>query len=301
MSFLFQNPILLLLLLVTSIKAEVTVRGSLILHELSGQVSISRMGREAVNFEVNQVPIPMPGLIDCRANDGSRAFFSSSNRGSILFEGDGSFTIDRFEQTTPDIDYWKSDQKESTKSRVILNFREGKITIDNRYMFDSSHYQVETPLGSIRSFGALWQMRISFDPGSQRFDFLISCRDGLVRFTDRAGEQYSLRSGQRLSGAGFQSSPSIEVGEIAERTSEQIQLFLELAKTYSSAMNDLAAYEPYFQVIEQDLILGDDPVVGISDTDQRRLIIIEYTNDPPAVTPFRGEVKAPSIEEADLF
>ena len=66
-------------------------------------------------------------------------------------------------------------------------------------------------------------------------------------------------------------------------------------------MNDLAAYEPYFQVIEQDLILGDDPVVGISDTDQRRLIIIEYTNDPPAVTPFRGEVKAPSIEEADLF
>ena len=289
-----------LLLLASYCEAKVTVRGAIILHELSGDVSISHMGKEEVNFFANQMPVPMQGLIGCRASNGSYVFLSASNRSTILFEGDGSFTIDRFEQAIPDLVDWQSSQKEASQSRVILNFREGKITIDNRDMFDSSQYLVETPLGSIKASGALWQMRISFDPGSQRFDFRISCRDGLVRFTDFTGKTYSLRNGQRLSGAGSQSNPSIEVGAIAERTNEQIQLFLELARTYSSLISNLAAYEPHFQVIEQDQIGGNKPIAK-SDKTLPIPIVIEYSNDPPVVTPFRGEVGVPSMDEMDLF
>ena len=246
------------------------------------------------------MPVPMQGLISCRANNGSYAFLSQSNRSTILFEGDGSFTIDRFEQVIPGLVDWQSSQKETSQSRVILNFREGKITIDNREMFDTSQYLVETPLGRIQASGALWQMHISFDPGSQRFDFRISCRGGLVRFTDFTGKTYSLRNGQRLSGAGSQSNPSIEVGAIAERTNNQIQLFLELAKKYSSSASNLADYESHFQVIEHNQ-LERNKLVGKSDKTSRIPIVIEYSKDPPAVTRFRGEVKAPSLEEMDLF
>ena len=289
-----------LLLLASYCEAKVTVRGAMILHELSGDVSISHMGKEEVNFFVNQMPVPMQGLIGCRANNGSYVFLSASNRSTILFEGNGSFTIDRFEQAIPDLVDWQSSQKEASQSRVILNFREGKITIDNRDMFDSSQYLVETPLGSIKASGALWQMHISFDPGSQRFDFRISCRDGLVRFTDFTGKTYTLRNGQRLSGAGSQSDPSIEVGAIAERTNNQIQLFLEIARTHSPSISNLAAYEPHFQVIEQDQIEGNKPIAK-SDKAMPVPIVIEYSNDPPVVTPFRGEVGVPSIDEMDLF
>lgn len=292
-------------MLITSFaEAEVLVRGALILHEVSGKVSISRMGKEEVNFQDNQVPVSMPGLIDCRASNGSYVFFSTSSRSSILFEGDGSFTINRFEHSMPELTNWETSQEEVSQSRVILNFREGQITVDNRYMLDSSQFLAETPLGTLRALGGIWQMSISFDPGSKRFNFLISCIDGLVRFTDFTGKQHSLRNGQRLSGAGLPTSPSIEVGEVVEQTSEQIQLFLELIKVYVSSRSDLAAYAPYLEVIEQNQLLINEPI-GFSDsgTDSSldRPIIIEYTSDPPAVTPFRAEVKAPSASEADLF
>ena len=147
-------------------------------------------------------------------------------------------------------------------------------------------------------------MSISFDPGSHRFNFHISCIDGLVRFTDFTGKQHSLRNGQRLSGAGLPTSPSIELGELVERTSEQIQFFLELTKDYASSKNNLAAYMPCFQVIEHDQLFVNDTVdLNGLDTDGTldHPIIIDYTSDPPAVTPFRAEVKAPSLSEADLF
>ena len=293
-----------LLIITNFIEAEVLVRGALILHDVSGKVSISRMGKEEVDFQANQMPVSMPGLIDCRASNDSYVFFSTSSRSSILFEGDGSFTISRFEQGMPELTNWETSQEEVSQSRVILNFREGQITVDNRYMIDSSQFLAETPLGIVRALGGIWQMSISFDPGKKRFNFLISCIDGLVRFTDFTGKQHSLRDGQRLSGAGLPTSPSIEVGEIVERTSEQIQLFLELTRVYASSKSDLLAYAPYLQVIEQDQLLLNEPV-GLNDlgTDSslNYPIIIEYTSDPPAVTPFRAEVKAPSVSEADLF
>ena len=145
-----------------------------------------------------------------------------------------------------------------------MNFREGQITVDNRYMFDTSQFLAETPIGTVRALGGIWQMNISFDSSSHRFNFHISCIDGLVRFTDFTGKQHSLRDGQRLSGAGLSTSPSIEVGEIVERTSEQIQLFLELTRVYASSKSDLLAYAPYLQVIEQDQLFVNEPFERIS-------------------------------------
>ena len=147
-------------------------------------------------------------------------------------------------------------------------------------------------------------MNISFDSSSHRFNFHISCIDGLVRFTDFTGKQHSLRNGQRLSGAGLPTSPSIEVGKIVKRTSEKVQFFLELTRVHASSKGNLAAFTPCFKVIEQDQLFVNEPFdLDDLDTDGTlgHPIIIDYTSDPSAVTPFRAEVKAPSLSEADLF
>lgn len=292
---------LFLLAFATSLGAEAWVRGALTLHFVSGEVTVSELGEGALEMTPDAVPVSMPGLINCKASYGSSAFFSSSNRSYILFEGDGSYAIERFEQIVPDAEIWHSDEREASQSRTILNFRAGHMTIDSRNMLDSSQCLVETPLGRITVRGALWQMRIVYDPRSQIYDFVITCSDGRVRFTDLQGEQYTLRTGQRLSGAGSRTSPSIEVGEITEQASEQMQRFFGLVQSYASAANDLAAYELYFKMIEQEVAEGIKPVAVRDTALDRRPIVIEYAKDPTPVTPFRGELKPPSAYQADLF
>ena len=53
----------------------------------------------------------------------------------------------------------------------------------------------------------------------------------------------------------------------------------------------MAAYTPCFQVIEQDQLFALPADLDDVDTDDilDHPIIIDYTSDPPAVTPFRAE------------
>ena len=289
------------LLLATSLHAEGWISGALTLHSLKGELVVSELGARDFETDADSLPLSMPGLINCRAPYGASAFFSASNRSYIFFEGDGSFAVERFEQALPEAGTWLSSERESSQSRMILNFRAGQIAVDHRSMLDSSQCLVETPLGRITVSRALWHMRIVFDPRKQFFDFTITCSDGRVRFTDLQGEQYTLRTGQRLSGAGSRTTPSIEVGESTERAREQMELFRGFIDSYAAAANHMEAYTAHFKPVGHVASLRSAPAAAKNSISDRRPIVIEYAKDPTPVTPFRGEVTPPSVYQADLF
>ena len=78
------------------------MRGSIRLHSVDGTTIISQMGGESFQADSEQLPFSTGGLMGCHIDDKSSAFFSTSNRMFVQFEGDGSFSLERFEQTEPD-------------------------------------------------------------------------------------------------------------------------------------------------------------------------------------------------------
>ena len=144
-------------------------------------------------------------------------------------------------------------------------------------------------------------MWIFFKPRSQIFDFTITCAEGRVRFTDLQGQQYTLNTGQRLGAVGSRMTPSIEVGEITKRSLEQMQRYQHLASQYSAAKNNFTQYLGHLQVIEQTARRTSALPIADRLNSARRPIVIEYAKEPEPVTPFRGEVKPPSADQADLF
>ena len=289
------------LLCICSLTANELVRGGLILHAVNGQVGLKELGKDVSRLSIGDVPITTMGLIECEASDGSSAFFTASNRSAIYFEGSGSFAVERFEQVMPELAEWNAESVEPTPSRIILNFRGGDLIVDNRNMFESSQFLVETPLGRLTTKRALWQMGILFDPRTQRYDFTITCTEGQVRFTDLQGQQYTVYMGQRLAGAGSRMRPSIEVGKNTERFQEQMQRYQDLASQHSDAADDFTQYRAYLLAIERNVRSNSErSVLGGLNT-ARRPIVIEYAKEPESVTPFRGELKPPSVDQADLF
>ncbi len=290
----------LTLVLTTQLCAQTWVRGALYLHAVDGEVKLSELGGESQVLGAAQVPVGASGLATCSAAYGSSAFFSTSNRSHIYFEGEGSFAVERLEQIAPDPAVWKAEPQETDQSRMIINFRAGTLIVDSRNMVESSQCLIETPLGRLTVKRALWQMNIMFDPRSHIFNFTITCSSGRVRFTDLQGQQYTMRTGQRLVGAGSRTSPSIEVGEITDRTREQMQRYHILAKAYMAAGDDLALYLDRLQPI--GTVAAQPSVTHIRSTEStRRPIVIEHASEPKPVTPFRGELAPPSKWQADLF
>ncbi len=289
------------LFLAAPIHAQVWVRGALALHSVSGEVELSALGEKTTVLGAGQVPLSLSGLVNAQAAYGSSALFSTSNRTFFLFEGGGSFAVERFEQILPDADTWATSPREPSQSRMILNFRMGHLVVDSRKMLDASQCLIETPLGRVSVKRALWQMTISFDQRSQIFDFTITCHDGRVRFTDLNGQQYTLRTGQRLAGAGARNSPSVEVGESTDRAKERMQKFQDRVRPYVTAADDLALYTSYFQEIEQAVREPVSLMEQNARSSGRHPIVIEYASEPDPVTPFRAEVRPPSAYQADLF
>lgn len=284
-----------------SLSAFERVRGGLILHEVVGQVYLKELGKDVSRISAGQMPIKTMGLIECEARPGSSAFFTASNRTAIYFEGGGSFAVERFEQVMPQPSDWNTDTVEASRSWMILNFREGDLIVDNRNMLESSQFLVETPIGRLAAKEGLWQMRILFELRSQIFDFTITCAEGRVRFTDLQGQQYTLLAGQRLAGAGTGVTPSIKVGENTKRFVEQMQRYQHLASQYSVVANNFTQYLDHLQVIKQAASRTSARSLTNRSNFIRRPIVIEYAKEPEPVTPFRGKVKPPSADQADLF
>ncbi|MGZ0708473.1 hypothetical protein ACWPKO_09050 [Coraliomargarita sp. W4R53] len=301
MMHLFKILVFVLPFAASSLNAQMWVTGAVTLHEMSGEVSLQQLGARDDSLGPGELPVSIAGLINCQASYGSSAYFSTSNRTHLYFEGKGSFAIERFEQLMPDLKAWEADEREAGQSRMILNFRAGDLIVDNRNMLDSSQCLVETPLGRLTVKGALWQMQIVFDARSQIFDFTITCSEGRVRFTDLQGQHYTLRAGQRLAGAGSRITPSIEVGENTDRSLEQMQRYQTLSDEHFAAGDRLAPYLEHIQSIDQAARQAVFVPAQRANESMRRPIVIEYADEPSPVTPFRGQLKSPSGPQADLF
>ncbi len=80
-----------------------------------------------------------------------------------------------------------------------------------------------------------------------------------------------------------------------------MQRYQDLASQHSAASSDFTQYLACLQVIEQTARRTSDLPVADRSNSARRPIVIEYAREAKPVTPFRGDVKPPSADQADLF
>ena len=164
-----------------------------------------------------------------------------------------------------------------------------------------SECMVEIPLGRLSLKRALVGIEIEFDPRSEIFSFSVICSDGQIRFADNRGETYTLRTGQRLVGAGSRMTPSIEIGEVTEEWSERVQDFKVVIERYRESTESLALYQAHFQAIDRAGSLAQSAPLSQQAPAGSRPIAIERASQSAPVTPFRGEIPPPSSDQADIF
>lgn len=237
-------------------------------------------------------------------DDNSSAFFSTSNRMFLQCLGKGNFSMERFEQIKPGLQEWQKDSDEVTQSRMVYNLSEGLLLLDSRNMAEASECIIEVPMGRIILKRALIGVEFTFNPESKTSNFIIICEAGNAKFAQRHGETYSLQAGQRLHGIRVRMSVStgLEVTEITEDWLERLQSFKTILERYRESADALQAYQPYFKPIHRsDLNSRLSTQTEKEDALKRYPRFIESAGYPDHVTPFRGEIRPPKPDEADLF
>lgn len=298
MSIRFLKAIFLILgaLLATymTVQAEEWVRGSAAVTSVVGEVDLEEVGSESLRLDsTNALPQHIAGLLKVSTQSKDAVFLVTSNQISIYNEGAGYFAIERFEQDV-------ATSMSGGKSRMILNFREGLLVVDNRALSADSQMIVETPLGRISVKNGWWLMKIEYDERSRIYDFLIACADGVLRFNDQRGHTYTLRNGQRLRGAGASSRPSVEIAEISDVSAEIFEEFTVIAAEASAL--DLTVDSFRAQMIPLKHV-GSEAVATETSAPRssKRPLMIEYAPQSAPVTPYRAVIQPPSSYQADLF
>lgn len=283
-----------LLAAVATLQAEEWVRGAAVVTSVAGEVSLGEVGGESLQLRsTDSLPRPVSGLLKVRTKAKDAVFLKTSNRISIYNEGAGFFAIERFEQDV-------ATTMDQGKSRMILNFRQGLLVVDNRALSEDSQMIVETPLGRISVKHGWWLMRIVYDERSHIYDFSIECADGVLRFTDQAGDTYTLRNGQRLRGAGASSRASIEVAGVSDDGSERFEEFTVMEADAAALELPPEAFLPKMKPLKH----AESEVAAVQTSEgdaAKRPLVIEYAPQSAAVTPFRAVIRPPSSYQADLF
>lgn len=248
-------------------------------------------------------PVYLPGLFTCRAGADASVVLYASNKATISFDGEGVFSVERFEGVV-DETVAAEDERIETESRMIFGMRRGKLLIDTRLLGENSRFMVETPVGRISFVNAVVHLNIQHDNRKGTYDFSLSASDGMVRFIDMRNEIYTIFAGQRLSGAGSYSAPAIEGGEQTPDIRDDIETFTGLVENWDFDAIDRKA------LLSHTLTLRDyderaDVSQNMTETSgsdpARRPLIIDYAPRAEYLTPFRGEVKPPAAWQADLF
>lgn len=276
-------------------------QGSVAFTNIEGGVQLSAMGGAPLKTEGQALPIYSQGLFTSKNGSSDRIMLMASNGVIADYRGAGYFSIERFEQQGRFEGEWLEDDVEPGQSRMIFNLRQGTLVLGQRKLAGPSQLIVETPIGRISaSKGVLWMVEMTQDSRKRTFDFNIHCFEGAIHMTDLTGRVYTIRSGQRISGAGDAKQPSIEVAEI---TSDAVESLGEyklrrdlLVATEFSEEALLAAMKPLPSRLYTPVEV--DPRAATSSV---RPVLIEYVPRAEVVTPFRGVAKPPSAYEVDLF
>jgi hypothetical protein len=283
---------------VAMLQAQDWMRGAVVVTSVVGEVIVEEAGGESLQIHAtDRLPLAVSGLLQIRTKEEDAVFLKTSNRISVYNAGAGFFAIERFEQDV-------GTSMDHGKSRLIFNFRQGLVVVDNRALSDDSQMIVETPVGRISVKAGWWLMNIAYDQRSNQYDFSIECADGVLRFTERNGNTYTLRNRQRLRGAGESLRVSIEVSEISEEAGE---LFEEFALTEAGAVALELSSEIFLPKMKRlrQVESGAAEPAQVAQRPERsaakRPLMIEYAPQSAAVTPFRAVIRAPSSYQADLF
>lgn len=271
------------------------MRGAVVVTSVAGDVILEEAGGASLQMHpADRLPRAVSGLLQIRTKAKDAVFLKTSNRISLYNEGAGFFAIERFEQDV-------GTSMDQGKSRLIFNFRQGLLVVDNRALSDDSQMIVETPVGRISVKDGWWLMKIEYDQRNYQYDFSIECADGVLRFTDRNGNGYTLRNSQRLRGAGESSRASIEVSKISDEAGELFEAFARMEADAAALELPSAIFLPKMKRLRQvESEVADTYQVPEGSTAKRPLVI-EYAPQSAAVTPFRAVIRAPSSYQADLF
>ena len=280
---------------VAMLQATDWMRGSVVVTSVAGEVILQEAGGESLQmYPTGGLPQAVSGLLQIRTKAKDAVFLKMSNQLSLYNEGAGFFAIERFEQDV-------GTSMDQGKSRLIFNFRQGLLVVDNRALSDDSQMIVETPVGRISVKDGWWLMQIEYDQRNYQYDFSIECADGVLRFTGPNGNGYTLRSGQRLRGAGESSRASIEMSEISEQAGESFEAFTLMEADAAALELSSAIFLPKMKRLRTvESAVAETYQVPEASTAKRPLVI-EYAPQSAAVTPFRAVIRAPSSYQADLF
>jgi hypothetical protein len=281
--------------LCATVNGEEWMRGAVALTTVAGEVSVAEIGSDPVKIQAEDVvPLYFSGLLKVESGLDGSVFLQTSNRISIYNEGAGFFAIERFEQ---DIE----ESMDQGKSRMILNLRQGMLVVDNRALSEDSQMIVETPIGRISVKNGWWMIRIRYDDRSRIYDVSIECADGVMRFTDKREDTYTLRKGQRLRGAGASARLSIEVGEISDEAGELFEEFALLEADTASLGLSSDAFRLKMRPLNNTESNNAAAVVEVEARSNKRPMLIEYAPQSKPVTPFRAVIYPPTGYQADLF
>jgi hypothetical protein len=283
---------------VAMLQAQDWMRGAVVVTSVVGEVIVEEAGGESLQIHAtDRLPRAVSGLLQIRTKAEDAVFLKTSNRLSIYNKGAGFFAIERFEQDV-------GTSMDHGKSRLIFNFRQGLVVVDNRALSDDSQMIVETPVGRISVKNGWWLMSIVYDQRSDQYDFSIECADGVLRFTERNGNTYTLRNRQRLRGVGESLRVSIEVSEISEEAGELFEEFALMEAGAAALELSSEIFLPKMKRLRQVESGAAEPAQVAQRPEgsaAKRPLMIEYAPQSAAVTPFRAVIRAPSSDQADLF
>lgn len=302
MRFLTTFATLTLVLGLNELSAEAWVRGSAVVLEASGEVEIS-VSTEGATYEIFDQPRYLPGIFSCRAQARGSVLMQMSNKMVLAFRGEGFFSVERFEGLFG-IDGANENSLEETQSRMILNLRRGELMIDSRRLPGASKLVLETPFGRIIGAKAVLLVQIEFDYRSGIYVFTISSVEGTVRLSDLRQQSYTIYPGQRISGAGSYQAPAIEVGDQTEQIREKFERFFATLENLDSERVDQLKLQAHLQPLrnpEKTVPSSHSSGEGSKDAMKKRPRVIEFAPMAESVAPFRGEIKPPSNDQADLF
>lgn len=288
----------ILLFVALPLMAKVELRrGSIAVLHKDDAVSMMVAGEDPFKGEKGTIELPvyLGGIFNVRGNDQGSVFLRSSSGMDFYFTGPGFFGVDRFDQIFSGADV--SPEAAPEQTRMIMNLREGRLTLDSRQLPGEKQILLETPFGRIAAPGALWSIVIEYDYRSQRYDFTVSSVEGTVRLTDWQNQSYTLYAGQRLAGAGAYSNPAIEIGEPTDDSLERIENFLSLRQTLRMEALDPELF--WGQMIKLDEAVARTESVRVDSG--RRPLVIEFSPAPEALTPYRGIIRPREHSQDDLF
>lgn len=281
-------------------------QGAFAVAVVEDDLEVSDLGASNVAPVTSRLPHYLSGLIEAETLSPSRTMVLGSNGVLLDFKGAGYFAVERFEQQLHSQEWQLSDLEKKSQSRMIINLRAGTLVIEQRKLLQSSQLVLETPVGRVAGIGgAYWMIELVRDARKRTYGFDIYCVEGTVRFSDLMGRTFTIRSGQRISGAGASKTPSIELAEMTSHAAEYIEDFELRADEVSKMTFSESAFMAPMRSLEGKKVVDSPLSSSLPSGDAResssRPMIIEYSPRMSPITPFQGVARPPSAYEADLF